>query len=114
MAALRIYTDESVPVAIGAGLKRRGVDAWSARDAGKLGLSDEEQLRYAGRERAVVLTHDADFLRVAREWKRQAKEHWGILYVPQQKLGIGECISRLLDYALLVDSDEMKNRIEFL
>ena len=38
---LRIYTDESVPVAVAEGLRRRGIEAWSARDAGKLGMSDE-------------------------------------------------------------------------
>ena len=32
MAALRTYTNESVPVAVARGLKRRGVDAWSALD----------------------------------------------------------------------------------
>jgi len=41
---LRIYTDESVPVAVAEGLRRRGIEAWSARDAGKLGMSDEEQV----------------------------------------------------------------------
>ncbi|MCX7855781.1 MAG: DUF5615 family PIN-like protein [Anaerolineae bacterium] len=68
---LRIYTDESVDVAIAEGLRRRGVDAWSARDAGNLGMSDEEQLEYARRERAVIFTHDADFLRlIHRDGKR--------------------------------------------
>jgi hypothetical protein len=57
VAAVRIYTDESVDVAVAAGLKRRGVDAWSARDVGNLGLSDEEQLRYASREHAMIFAH---------------------------------------------------------
>jgi len=38
MGKLRIYTNESVDVAIADGLKRRGVDAFSARDAGNLGV----------------------------------------------------------------------------
>ena len=114
MAAVRIYTDESVDVAVAAGLKRRGVDAWSARDVGNLGLSDEEQLRYASREQAVIFSHDADFLRLAHGWTLQAKEHWGIIYGQEQKLGVGECIRRLLDYILMLEADGMKNRIEFL
>jgi hypothetical protein len=44
---IKIYADENVNVAIVEGLKRRGVNAWSAIDKGKLGRSDEEQLRYA-------------------------------------------------------------------
>lgn len=114
MAAPRIYTNESIPVSVATGLKRRGVDAWSARDAGNLGLSDEEQLKYASRERAVIFTHDEDFLRLVSEWMQQGKEHWGIIYVHEQKLSIGECIRRLMAYALAVEAEEMKNRLEFL
>jgi hypothetical protein len=44
----------------------------------------------------------------------QGKEHWGVIYVYEQKLGIGECIRRLIDYALFLEAEEMKNRIEFL
>jgi predicted nuclease of predicted toxin-antitoxin system len=97
VAAIRIYTDESVDVAVAAGLKRRGVDEWSARDVGNLGLSDEEQLRYASFEQAVIFSHDADFLRFARHWTQQGIGHTGIIYVQEQKLGVGECVRRLLD-----------------
>ncbi len=114
MAALRIYTDESVPTTVAEGLKRRGVDAWSARDTGNLGLSDEEQLEYAIREQAVIFTHDDDFLRLAHDWTQQGKEHWGIIYVHQYKHSIGECIRHLMDYALILEADDMKNRVEFL
>ncbi|GAG11461.1 unnamed protein product, partial [marine sediment metagenome] len=34
MGKIRIYTDESVNIAIAEGLKRRGVDAFSARYMG--------------------------------------------------------------------------------
>ncbi|MBI4595159.1 MAG: DUF5615 family PIN-like protein [Candidatus Tectomicrobia bacterium] len=70
MGKIRIYTNESVSVAIAEGLKRRGVDAFSARDTGNLGLTDEEQLSYAGKEKATILTHDTDFLQIAARWRR--------------------------------------------
>ena len=114
MPPIRIYTDESIRTAFAEELKRRGIEAWSARDAGKLGLSDEEQLAYAAREQAVIFTHDNDFLRLAHEWMQQGREHWGILYVHQYKLGIGECLRRLMKYALLLTPDDMRNRLEFL
>ena len=114
MAALRIYTDESVHMAIAAGLKRRRLDAWSAQDASNLSLTDEAQLEYASQEHAIIFTHDSDFLALAQEWLERGKEHWGVIYVQEQKLGIGECIRRLLDYALVLEAEEMKNRIEFL
>ncbi|MGQ9629487.1 MAG: hypothetical protein ACUVXI_04115 [bacterium] len=42
------------------------------------------------------------------------KEHWGIIYVHEQKLGIGECIRRLMDYAFTVEAEGMRNRSEGL
>ncbi len=90
------------------------MDAWSARDVDNLGLSDEEQLEYARRERAVIFTHDDDFLRLAHDWLKQGKEHEGIIYVHEQKYSVGECIRHLMDYALALKAEDMKNRVEFL
>ena len=114
MAGLRIYTDESVPTAVATGLRLRGADAWSARDAGHLGLTDEEQLEYACRERAVLFTQDDDFLRLAHDWDQRGRLHWGIIYVHDRKMTIGECIRRLMPYVQAAQADEMKNRIDFL
>jgi len=80
---MRIYVDESVNTAIVEGLKRRGVDAFSAKDMGKLGLTDEQQIKVAAANRAAIFTHDVDFLRMASE-----KRHPGIIYVHQQKLTV--------------------------
>ena len=71
MGKISIYTDESVDIAIAEGLKRRGVNAFSARDKGNLGLTDEEQLIYAGKEKAAIFTHDTDFLRIAARWMKE-------------------------------------------
>jgi hypothetical protein len=37
---IKIYADENVNIAIVEGLKRRGVESWSALEKGKRGLSD--------------------------------------------------------------------------
>lgn len=108
---IRVYTDESVPVAIAEGLQRRGVDAWSARDAGNLGLSDEEQLEYASREETAIFTHDDDFLVMVKKVQR---DHFGVIYAHQQDLSIGECIRRLKALTQTKVRDELKNGIEFL
>jgi len=76
---------------------------------GKLGLTDEEQIEVATRNRAVIFTHDVDFLRVATE-----KEHPGIIYVHQQKLSVGECIKRLKAVVETRSPEEMRNKITFL
>ncbi len=56
MARIKIYTDESVSVAIAEGLKRRGLDVLSARNAGNLGLTDHEQMLFAEEEKATIFT----------------------------------------------------------
>ena len=75
MGKIRIYTNESVDVAIAEGLRRRGVDAFSARDSDNLGLSDEEQLIYAAKEKVTIFTHDTDFLQVAARWMLDRNSH---------------------------------------
>ena len=106
---IKIYADESVSIAIVEGLKRRGVNVFSAKDLGKLGLTDEEQLKVAVENHAVIFTHDADFL-----WMALDKHYLGIIYVHQQKLTIGECIKRLKIIAETKTAQEMENQILFL
>jgi len=90
LAKPAFYTNESVHIAVAEGLKRRGLKALTARDAGNLGLSDEEQLKYAKGKKLVVVTHDDDFLSLAATF-----EHAGIVYVHQQKYSIGDLIRNL-------------------
>ena len=108
---IRIYTDESVNVVIAEGLKRRGVRAWSAKEAGNLGFTDKEQLEYAIREKAVIFTHDDDFLSMVA---KSDQEHYGVIYVHQQKLSVGECIRRLKGLAEMLSVEDVKNRVMFL
>lgn len=108
---IKIYADENVNIAIVEGLKRRGVEAWSALEKGKIGLSDEEQLSYALQENATIFTHDDDFLVMAAE---SGIEHWGIIYVHQQLLSIGESIRRLKAIVETMSLEEMHNHVIFL
>jgi len=85
------------------------VEAFSAKDLDKLGLTDEEQIQVAERKGAVIFTHDVDFLRMASQ-----REHPGIIYVHQQKLNIGECVRRLKAIAETKSPEEMRNQIIFL
>jgi len=114
MGKIRIYTDESVNVAIVEGLKRRGVDSFSARDAGELGLTDEEQLIFANEEKATIFTHDTDFLRIAAKWIEEGRSHHGIIYCHQKDYTIGECIRRLKILATILTREDMMNHVEFL
>ena len=61
---IKFYMDEHVPRAVVEGLRRRGVDVLRAQEAGMLGAGDEQHLALALRERRVIFTQDADFLRL--------------------------------------------------
>ncbi len=109
MAKLLFYTNESVNIAVAKGLKRRGVKVTTARDTGNLGLSDEDQLKYARRKGFVIITHDDDFLSLAMDF-----EHKGIVFVHQQKYSIGDLIRNLKLLWDVFEQKDMKNHVEFL
>lgn len=114
MAKLRIYTDENVDVRVAEGLRRRGMEATSAHDEGKLGVTDEEQFTHAASLRAAIFTHDHHFVEIALEKSRQGEEHSGVLFVEMHRLRLGECIKRLALCADVLSAEEMVNRVEFL
>jgi len=111
---MKIYCDENIESAIVEGLRRRDIEVISVQDTEDLGKSDEYHLECASKLGAVILTHDADLLKIAHRWSQERKRHKGILYAHPQDLSFGECI-RLVELATQVLSDEeMENHIEFL
>ena len=109
MDKIKFYLDESINVALSTGLKRRGVEVVTARDANNLGLTDVEQLDYAFKNDFVIVTHDDDFLSFTIN-----KEHAGIVYVHQQKYSVGDLIRNLKLLWDIASPDQMKSHIEFL
>lgn len=107
---LRRYLDENVPLAVSYGLRRHGIDAITARDAGRLGDADESHLLFALQEQRIFVTHDDDFISIAAS----GFQHAGIAYCHQEKYSIGELIQILLALCGVMVMDEMKNHIEFL
>ena len=114
MARLKIYTDENVDVRIAEGLKRRGIKAFSAHEKDMIGASDIDHFKYASQIKAVIFTHDHHFLKIAKEFVKGGKNHWGVIFVEMNRLSVGECIKRLTLYAEILYPEEMKNLIEFL
>jgi len=114
MGKIRIYIDESVNIAVVEGLKRRGIDAFSAREMGNLGLTDQEQLIFANNQEAAIFSHDTDFLRIAVRWIKEERTHHGVIYCHQKDYTIGECIRRLKLLATILTRDDIINHVEFL
>lgn len=111
---IRIYTNESVSVAVAEGLRRRGIDAKSCRDVGNYGLTDRQQLDYACKNALVIFTHDDDFIKLGVGYMSRGKEHPGIIYAHQRDYNVGECIRRIKVIVDVLSPEEMKNHIEFL
>lgn len=63
------------------------------------------------KKRKPIFTHDDDFLSMAVE---SGIEHFGIIYVHQQHLSVGECIRRLKAIVETMSPEELHNRILFL
>ncbi len=114
MAGLRIYLDENVDVRVAEGLRRRGIDARTAAEEGKLGATDAEHLAHAETLGAVLFTHDHHLIELAAEHSRRGLNHSGVLFVDLHRFRLGECIRRLALYAELATPDEMANRVEFV
>jgi len=111
---LRFYLDENVDVRIADGLRRRGVGASTAHDAGMLGATDAAQLEDAGRRGAVLVTCDHHFLGLAARLSGHGKRHAGVIFVGSTQRRIGECVRRLALCAQMLDPSELVDRIEYL
>ena len=86
---------------------------FSANEAGHLQASDREQLDFAvARGRALVTFNVADFVREARGYANEARDHYGIIVSDQ--LEVGELVRRLTRVLGRYSSAEMINRFVWL
>lgn len=101
--------DEHVPPAVSQGLRRRGVDVLTTQEAGLISVSDEEHLKFASETGRIILTQDADFLRL----HAAGFSHKGIIYAPQQT-SISTIVRGLMFIFDLLSAENMINHVEFL
>ena len=107
---LRFYLDENVQVVIAEQLKRRGIEAVTARDLNTLGDSDVSHLERATRMGYVLCTYDADYVDLAAS----GIEHAGIVFGQQHKHTVGEWVAFLELVHSIYDAEEMHNLIEYV
>lgn len=81
---MKLYFDEHVHPLVAVMLSERGIDCRTTREAGNLGRSDEDQLRYATAQERVLVTFDRrDFLILARQWAVTNRSHAGLILSTQ-------------------------------
>ena len=107
---LRFHLDENVHLAIAEALRRRGIDVTTPADAGLLGATDEQHLVFAREQERVVVTHDADFLRL----HARGVEHAGIVFCHSGSRPLGEIVRALTSYTVSRTEEGMKNSVEFI
>lgn len=108
MAKLKFYTDEHIAKAVVKGLKARGIDGVTCVEVGMRTASDIDHLKLALKEERVIVTYDNDFLKLHAE----GHKHAGIAFA-NSPVAIGDMIHILLLMYEVLDSEEMKNHIEF-
>ena len=106
---VRFFTDEHVAKSVVTGLRQRGIDVVSVPEARSRGATDREHLRWALAQRRVIVTHDADFLRLHAD----SQSHAGIVYA-SQRISVGDLIRGLTLIARVLDADAMHGHVEFL
>lgn len=105
--AIGFYCDEHIDRALAKSLRSHDIRVVTAVEAGAVGWSDQQHLRYAADHGLVLITRDTDFLRLNAE----GYSHAGVLYAPQERR-----LGQLIEWALLIfatlQPEEMKNHIE--
>ena len=107
---IRYYLDEHVDPDIARALRRYGIAATTTVEAGLRTQSDLAQLEFAAREQRVLVTHDADFLRLIG----QLPHHAGVAYGTRSARSLGEMIRSLILIYEVLTPEEMMDRVEYL
>jgi len=107
---IRFHLDEHVPRALAEGLRRRGLDVTTTSEAELFAADDEAQLEFARSNRRVLVTFDADFLRL----NDQGVEHHGIVFCTRRRRSRGELLRTLVLVAQQLSPEEMKNHVEYV
>jgi predicted nuclease of predicted toxin-antitoxin system len=104
------HFDEHMDPDIAAALRRHGVDATTTVDVGLRTANDATQFEYAKFQRRVIVTDDADFLRLAAA----NFTHPGIVICSRQILSTRDIIRGLILIYEVLTAEEMIGRVEFV
>jgi hypothetical protein len=86
------------------------VDVTTTPQAELVSESDEVQLAHALTQGRVIVTQDADFLRIVAAGVETA----GVIFYPSQGRSIGYVIREILLIWEVLEPEDMRNHIEFL
>lgn len=109
-AAINLYLDENLSPKIAEQLRQKGIDVVTVHDLGQAGDSDVNHLTRAIDMDRVLVTADADFLRLVAD----GINHTGIVFGKQKNLQIGDWVKALELVCLVYTAEDMLNHVEYL
>ncbi len=107
---IRFHLDEHVDPDIARALRRLDINVTTTVEVNLRTSDDPGHLEFIRREKRVVVTHDADFLRYAS----QNQDHPGIAYCHMGARSIGEIIRSLILIYEVLTPEEMAGHVEYL
>jgi hypothetical protein len=113
---LRLYLDEdTMDDDLVKALEGRGIDVFTAYDAGMAKFPDDEHLKYATEQGRVLYSFNIkDFYSLHAQFLSQGQSHAGIVLAQQKRYSVGEQMRRLLKLAAERSAEEMADQVEFL
>lgn len=113
MARISLYLDEHVQLSLAEALTARGVDVLTTQLAGNIGNDDAHQLTFATANKRSLLSFNVrHFSKIHYEWMAARRSHAGIILSDQ--LTIGVVLRRLMKLYYSLNSEDMRNRLEYL
>lgn len=113
---IRLFVDEdAMSRSLITGLRARGIDVTTVLDEDRIGIGDEEQLEFAAAEGRVLCTSNVgDFYNLHTQYMQDGRNHAGIIFIAQQRFGVGEQLRRILKLVSARTAEAMRNQVEFL
>jgi predicted nuclease of predicted toxin-antitoxin system len=107
--SIRYHFDEHIPPVIAAALRKQGIDVTTTLDAKLRTRDDGNHLAYCCAERRVLVSRDADFLRLS-----ESQDHCGIVACRRRNLTQKQLIDGLILIHAIFTPEEMKGHVEYL
>ncbi len=107
---IRFRLDEHIDPDVARALRQQGVDVTTTADAKLLNQPDTAHIAFIRREKRVIVTGDADFLRFAST----NEDHPGIVYFTNIGESIGKIVRHLILIYKVLSPEEITGRVEYL